>query len=155
MCIYSSGQFIISTMSFNIIPFLASAIGPYPYCLVQWSLLMNAVWYLICLVCWLVAVFRFLFLVPLVWKTSWVNFIFDDWLNDCLLSLSLLSPLLYSPFLFLLSLFLTPSVSLLSHSPAFSHPLSLLECTHNNEPVSDCSQCNEAIDILVDTFTRW
>ncbi|XP_019853956.1 PREDICTED: rho GTPase-activating protein 29-like [Amphimedon queenslandica] len=27
-------------------------------------------------------------------------------------------------------------------------------CTHNNETVSDCPVCNEAIDILVDTFTR-
>ena len=34
-CVYSSGQFLISTMSFNIVPFLVSAIGPYPYCLVQ------------------------------------------------------------------------------------------------------------------------
>lgn len=52
-CIYSSGQFLISTMPFNIVPFLVRAVGPYPYCLVQWSLLMIAVWYLICLVCWL------------------------------------------------------------------------------------------------------
>ena len=33
--VYSSGKFLISTMPFNIVPFLVSAIGPYPYCLVQ------------------------------------------------------------------------------------------------------------------------